>query len=113
MMNDATPVRFVAEAHCGMALVVFELANNASNSSNNGANQSGEVQIQKQTALKHAENARILYSAIDETLRAALLDCHIALIEESFANLGAARVRRQRVLDSWAPPLHGASPPST
>lgn len=112
MMNDSTPVRFVAEAHWGMALVVFELANNASNSSNNGANQSGEVQIQKQTALKHAENARILYSAIDETLRAALLDCQIALIEQSLGNLGAARVRLQRVLDTWAPTLDEASPPS-
>ncbi len=85
-----------------MALVVFELANNASNSSNNGANQSGEVQLQKQTALNHAENARILYSAIDEPLRAALLDCQIALIEQSLENLGAARARLQRVLDTWA-----------
>jgi transcriptional regulator with XRE-family HTH domain len=112
MMNDSTPVRFVAEAHWGMALVVFELANNASNYSNNGANQSGEVQLQQQTALQHAENARILYSAIDETLRAALLDCQIALIEQSLGNLGAARVRLQRVLDTWAPTLDEASSPS-
>src|SRR5260370_5057022 len=100
MMNDSTPVRFVAEAHWGMALVVFELANNASNSSNNGANQSGEVQIQKQTALKHPENARILYSPIDETRRAGLLDCQLALIGQSLGNLGAAPVRLQPVVDT-------------
>ncbi len=111
MMNDSTPVRLVAEAHWGMALVVFELANNASNHSNDGATQSGEVRLQQQAALKHAENARILYGAIGETLRAALLDCQIALIEQSLENLGAARLRLQRVLDTWAPTLDEAGLP--
>ena len=113
IMTVSTPVRFVAEAHWGMALVIFELANNSSSHGNNGADQSGEVRIQQQTALKHAENARILYGAIDETLRAALLDCQIALIEQSLEDLGAARERLQQVLDTWAPTLDEASLPSS
>ncbi len=105
MMNASTPVRFVAETHWGMALVVFELASNASNQDNNGAGQSDLVKTQKLMALKHAENARILYSAIDETLRAALLECQIALIEQSQGNLSAAKERLLKVLETWAPAI--------
>ena len=112
LMDASTPIRFVAETHWGMALVVFELANNAANYSNNGARQSDEEKAQKQTALRHAENARIIYSAIDETLRAALLDCQIALIEQSLGNLDAARERLRQVLETWAPTIDNAVLPS-
>jgi transcriptional regulator with XRE-family HTH domain len=108
MMNASTPVRLVAETHWGMALVVYELANNASTHSHNGASQSEYVKEQKLIALKHAENARTLYSAIDETLRAALLDCQIALIEQSLGNLSAAHKRLLEVLEFWAPTLNEA-----
>lgn len=112
LMDASTPIRFVAETHWGMALVVFELANNAPNYSNSGAGQSDEEKAQKQTALRHAENARIIYSAIDETLRAALLDCQIALIDQSLGNLDAARERLQQVLETWAPTIDNAVLPS-
>ncbi|HKV02316.1 MAG TPA: hypothetical protein VJQ26_09340, partial [Ktedonobacteraceae bacterium] len=112
-MDASTPLRFVAETHWGMALVVFELANNASNYCNNGARQSDQGKAQKQTALRHAENARILYSSIDETLRAALLDCQIALIEQSLGNLDAARQRLRQVLETWAPTIDDAVLPSS
>jgi len=46
MMNASTPVRFVAEAHWGLALVIFQLANNPSNYSNSGSSQSDEVKAQ-------------------------------------------------------------------
>ena len=108
-MNDSTPIRLVAETHWGMALVVFELANNSSNFSNNGAGQTDQVKAQERVALRHAESARTLYSAIGEMLRAALLDCQIALIEESLGNLSAAQERLQRVLETWAPTINEAA----
>src|SRR6266566_123736 len=104
-MNASTPIRLVAETYWGMALVDFELANNASNHSNNGVSQADQVKAQKQIALNHAENARMLYSVIDEVLRVALLDCQIALLEQSLGNLNAARKRLQKVLDTWVPTL--------
>ena len=100
IMNVSTPVHLVAEAHWGMSLVVFELASNI-----NGVSQADYAKAQKQIALNHAQNARTLYSAIDEMLRVALLDCQIALIEQSLGNLSAARERLQNVLDSWLPTL--------
>jgi transcriptional regulator with XRE-family HTH domain len=108
-MNATTPIRLVAETHWGIALVDFELANNSSNHSNNGVGQSDQVKEQKRIALKHAENARTLYSAIGDTLRAALLDCQIALIEQSLGNLTAAQEGLQRVLETWAPTLDEAT----
>ncbi len=105
IMNATTPVHLVAEAHWGMALVVFELANDTPNDSKNGATQADYAKAQKQIALNHAENARTLYRAIDELLRVALLDCQLALIEQSLGNLSAARERLQRVLDTWLPAL--------
>lgn len=105
MMNASTPVHFVAEAHWGLALVYFQLANNPSNFRNSENSHSDEVQAQKQIALNHAENARTLYSSIDEILRAALLDCQIALIEQSLGHLTQAHERLQKVLESWAPTI--------
>jgi transcriptional regulator with XRE-family HTH domain len=110
MMNASTPVRFVAEAHWGLALVIFQLANNPSNYSDSGSIQCDEVKAQKQIALEHAENARILYSSIDEILRAALLDCQIALIEQSFGHLNQAHERLQKVLEAWAPTIDEVGP---
>ena len=110
MMNDSTPVRFVAEAHWGLALVFFQLANNPSNYSHSESSQSDKGKAQKQIALKHAENARTLYSSIDEILRAALLDCQIALIEQSLGHLKEAHERLQEVLKAWAPTIDEAVP---
>ncbi len=105
MMNVTTPLHLVAEAHWGISLVIFELANNISDYSINGVSQVDYAKAQKQIALNHAQNARTLYSATDEVLRVALLDCQIALIEESLGNLSGAHERLQKVLDSWLPTL--------
>ncbi len=105
IMNASTPVQLVAEAHWGMSLVVFELANNASDYNKNGVSQADYAIAQKQIALNHAQNARTLYNAIDEILRVALLDCQIALIEQSLGNLSAAHERLQKILDFWLPAL--------
>lgn len=110
MMNASTPVDLVAEAHWGMSLVVFELAYNTSDYSKNGVSHADDAKAQKQIALNHAEKARTLYSAIDEMLRVALLDCQIALIEQSLGNLTTARDRLQKVLDSWLPTLDPKAP---
>jgi transcriptional regulator with XRE-family HTH domain len=105
MMNASTPIQLVAEAHWGLTLVVFERANISPDDSNNAVTQADYAKAQKRIALNHAENARTLYRAIDEMLRVALLDCQIALIEQSLGNLSAARERLQRVLDTWLPTL--------
>lgn len=103
--ENSFPEDLVAEAHWGMALVVFELANNTSDYSKNGISQDDNAKDQKEIALNHAQKARTLYSAIDEILRVALLDCQIALIEQSLGNLSSARERLQKVLHSWLPTL--------
>lgn len=110
IMNASTPVDLVAETHWGMSLVVFELAHNTSDYSKNGVSQADYAKAQKQIALNHAEKARTLYSAIDEMLREALLDCQIALIEQSLGNLSTARDLLQEVLDSWLPTLDKKAP---
>lgn len=105
IMNASTPVHLVAEAHWGMTLVVYELANNTHDTNKTGVTLADYARAQKQIALDHAENARSLYRAIDEMLRVALLDCQIALVEQSLGNLSAARDRLQKVLDTWLPTL--------
>jgi transcriptional regulator with XRE-family HTH domain len=105
IMNASTPLHLIAEAHWGMSLVVFELANNISDDGKNGVSQADYARAQKEIALDHAQDARTLYSSIDEMLRVALLDCQIALIEQSLEHFNAARERLQKVLDSWLPSL--------
>src|SRR5205085_11675378 len=98
MMNPSTPLSYVAEAHWGMALVIFGQAEDETD-------QSRSEDLQMQEALGHAEDAAVLYRSIGETLRASLLDCQIGLIEQAMGNLNGARRRLRRVLDTWTPTL--------
>lgn len=107
LMDDSTPLRFIAEAHWGMALVIFEQAGKgASDNTNDGTDPAACLQLQMQTAMRHAESACTLYNSIDETLRAALLHCQIALIEQSLGKLSAAGNRLNDVLAIWKPTLN-------
>jgi tetratricopeptide (TPR) repeat protein len=56
--------------------------------------------------MKHAESACTLYNSIGETLRAALLNCQIALIEQSLGKLSEANRRLSEVLVIWQPSLN-------
>ena len=101
LMNSSTPLRHVAEAHWGLALVAFEQAKRTSG-------ETGSSSIDEQmmhSALKHAETARALYCSIEESLNEALLACQIGLIEQASGDLEGARTHLQEVLDTWAPLL--------
>lgn len=105
IMSSSTPLRYVAETHWGMALVLFELANKASNKNDTSSEQAQGEQPQIQVALQHAQDACTLYNSIGERLRAALLNCQIALIEQSVGHLDEASRRLHQVLDDWVPTL--------
>lgn len=104
MMNSVTPLRYIAEAHWGLSLVLYEQAYQAIN---HAEDENGQKTFKSlmQRALTHAENARTLYNSIEELLRAALLNCQIALIEQALGNLDAAGLHLQEVLDDWTPTI--------
>jgi transcriptional regulator with XRE-family HTH domain len=107
LMNTSTPLRFIAETHWGLALVIFELAGRGtSNAKDNGTDPFKADKSYMQAALKHAESACTLYNSIGETLRAALLNCQIALIEQSLGKLSEANRRLSEVLEVWQPALN-------
>jgi tetratricopeptide (TPR) repeat protein len=109
LMDRNTALNYVAEAHWGMSLVAFERAHLAECSPNK--------EEQLSLALKHAENARILYSSIGEDIRDALLTCQIGLIEQASGKLDGARSHLVEVLQKWTPQLdklvQGISPSRT
>jgi tetratricopeptide (TPR) repeat protein len=104
MMNPSTPLRYVAEAHWGLALVLFEQAEEETEETD----QLRKDRPRTQDALLHAEDAAVLYRSIGETLRASLLECQIGLIEQAMGNLNGARQRLRRVLETWTPTLDEA-----
>lgn len=108
MMTPATPLRYVAEAHWGIALVLFQKANTLPSSPESGTDIGREKRPCLQEAMSHAENACTLYGAITEILQAALLQCLIALIEQALGDLPAARKRLCAVLKTWEPTLDDA-----
>ncbi len=113
LMNTATPLRYIAEAHWGLSLVLYEQAYKAINDREHedGQEYPESFKLLMQRALRHAENARTLYNSIEELLRAALLSCQIALIEQALGNLGAARLHLQDVLNDWTPTISESEQP--
>lgn len=101
MMDATTSLHYVAEAHWGMSLIAFEQAKKPLDA----AHCARYKETQLQLALKHAENACILYRSIRESLRAALLTCQIGLIEQASGKLDEARQHLQEVLSTWMPEL--------
>ena len=101
MMNSSTPLSYVAEAHWGIALVIFGQAEDETDE----VDQPPSEDLRLSDALRHAEDAAVLYRSIGETLRASLLDCQIGLIELARGKRNDARQRLRRVLATWAPTL--------
>jgi len=101
MMGARTSLHFVAEAHRGMSLIAIERFLRALKRQE--STQYKELQLQ--LAVKHAENACILYSSSRETSRAALLTCQLGLIEQASGKLDEARKRLLEVLFTWTPKL--------
>ncbi len=111
MMHSTTPLRYIAEAHWGISLVLYEQAYKLRNDAENGNHEDEGDQSKEeflslmQRSLTYAENASTLYNSIDELSRSALMNCQIALIEQAIDKLDAARERLKKVLESWSPTL--------
>lgn len=101
LMNIGTSIRYIAEAHWGLAFTAFELARKEAEIA--GSSHVGGELIQ--TALSHAESARTLYHAIGDVLRAAALSCEIGLIQQATGKLNEARTLLRGVLEQWQPAL--------
>lgn len=97
MMDASTSLRYIAEAHWGMALVSFEQARRKADEAERTLVQGPEAEA----ALKHAENARILYQSIGDQLRAAALTCESGLIAQAAGHLEQARVSLRDVFETW------------
>ncbi|HEY1351926.1 MAG TPA: helix-turn-helix transcriptional regulator [Ktedonobacteraceae bacterium] len=103
-MDASTPLRYVAEAHWGLALVLHRQARNTALLDGNSAvEESPDLLLQ--AAGQHAEDARTLYNAIADSLNAALLQCQIALIEQARGQIEQSGRRLLDVLDTWKPSL--------
>ena len=102
-MSVTTPLRYIAETHWELALVIFEQANSQELEQHNHEND-----LEMQRALQHAETASNLYGSIGETLRASLLQCQISLIEQAGGNSDGARKRLQDVLATWETTLEAS-----
>lgn len=103
-MDASTPLRYVAEAHWGLALVLYRQARNTSLFDGT----SGREEIPDrllQEAWQHAEYAHTLYHAIADNLHAALLQCQLALIEQTRGLLEQSECRLRNVLNAWKPSL--------
>nr|BBH91386.1 hypothetical protein KTC_61370 [Thermosporothrix sp. COM3] len=98
IMDRSTPSGYVAEAHWGMALLAssqaFRLPRKASE-----RHQSKEASLQ--TALKHAEQARSLYCAINDQLSAAAVTHQIAQLEYALGQHEHAQAHLQEILHTW------------
>ncbi len=97
MMDTGTPLNYVAETHWGMSLIAFQRAKKSA------CPHYKEEQFQ--LAISHAETACALYRAIGEAVRAALLTCHISLIQQALGRLNDARTELRKLLQKWLPEL--------
>jgi hypothetical protein len=100
-MHVGTSLRYIAEAHWGLAFTAFERARREAEADDH---QQAKSQLM-QTALSHAESARTLYHASGDELRAAALTCEIGLMLLSTGQLGEACTLLRGVLEQWQPLL--------
>ncbi|GAC1397289.1 MAG: hypothetical protein NVSMB49_02780 [Ktedonobacteraceae bacterium] len=98
MMNRTTPFGYVAEAHWGLSLIAFAQATKMQSGPQYDTNEREEKLY---VALEHAENARLLYRSIGETLHAASVACNVAEIEHAFGNKENTRQNLIEIVDRW------------
>jgi transcriptional regulator with XRE-family HTH domain len=103
MINNETPFGYVAEAHWGMSIIAFVKAYRLKEQP--GEHDSCRKQL-LQTALEHAENARVLYRSIHDPLQESLVRCHIAQIERELGNTDRVQRDMSQLLEIWADPRH-------
>jgi transcriptional regulator with XRE-family HTH domain len=104
-MSAATPLRYIAEAHWGFALVYYRKGQDLCLQTESEAGDPEKGQQYLQEAWEHAEAARILYNSIADTLNSALLQCQMALIEQAQTKVAQGQERLLSVLKLWQPTL--------
>lgn len=104
-MDSSTPLRHVAEAHWGLALVHYRKARNTALLDGNASPGEKTPEQLLREAWQHAEDARTLYNAISDHLNSALLQCQIALIEQAQGESEQGERRLRAVLNAWQPTL--------
>jgi tetratricopeptide (TPR) repeat protein len=102
MVNRDTPFGYAAEAHWGMSLIAFAQSHNMGRELPSQSPPSFWRETKLHVALEHAENARFLYRAIGEPLRAAAVTCHIAQIEQASGRIEQVRTALEEVLSAWS-----------
>lgn len=98
MMNRNTPFGYVAEAHWGLSLIAFAQATKMQSGHQDDASEREEKLY---VALEHAENARLLYRSIGETLHAASVACNVAEIEHALGHKENTRQSLIDIVDRW------------
>ena len=103
MMDASTPLRYVAEAHWGLALVYYRKSQHAFTQAASEAEGQQETQHWLHKSWRHAEDAHTLYNSIADTLNAALLECQMAQIEQAQGATELAQQRLRVLLETWQP----------
>lgn len=96
-MDSSTALRYIAEAHWGIALVYYNQGRNAL--LQDGEKSDGQGLLQE--AWQHAEDARTLYNSIADHLNADLLQCQMAQIEQAQGKASQGKQRLLAVLKTW------------
>lgn len=96
-MDASTALRYIAEAHWGIALVFYNQGRNTLIQDGNRV--LGQDLLQQ--AWQHAEDARTLYNSIADHLNADLLQCQMAQIEQSQGRASRGKQRLLMVLNTW------------
>jgi tetratricopeptide (TPR) repeat protein len=97
LMDSKTPLWYIAEAHWGMSLIAFSLANRYA------PEQHAQKMQKLQKARSHADYAYTLYSAVNDKVRVSLMGCQTALIEQSLGQADDARKHLGEILQVWLP----------
>lgn len=104
-MDASTALRYIAEAHWGIALVYYNQGRTTLLQDGNKTD--GQALLQQ--AWQHAEDARTLYNSIADHLNADLLQCQMAQIEQSQGKADRGKQRLLAILNTWQPTLQGES----
>lgn len=112
-MDVSTPLRYVAEAHWGLALVYYRKSQQALTQVESEAEDQQATQRRwLQQAWRHAEDAYTLYNSIADTLNAALLECQMAQIQQALGETAQAQQRLRALLATWQPMLEETFQPT-
>jgi len=104
-MDASTALRYIAEAHWGIALVYYNQGRTTLLQHGNKTN--GQALLQQ--AWQHAEDARTLYNSIADHLNADLLQCQMAQIEQAQGKAERGKQRLLTILQTWQPTLQAES----